>query len=131
MARAGDARGTETSYTAPGLAQGPRVVLVGDGAGPLAELARAQGPALAACPAQARAGALIRRYRASTNPNPTKATRPARPARIKMQTVLPSAETAAMPFWASLASGQIAMRKVDGCQSLGQPPSTSTIDLAA
>jgi hypothetical protein len=31
--------------------------------------------------------------------------------RIKMQTVLPSAETAAMLFWALLASGQISMRK--------------------
>jgi putative transposase len=51
--------------------------------------------------------------------------------RIKTQTVLPSAETAAMLFWALLASGQITMRKVDGWQSLGQPPSTSTIDLAA
>ena len=38
--------------------------------------------------------------------------------RIKTQTVLPSAETAAMLFWALLASGQIAMRKVDGWQSL-------------
>ncbi len=51
--------------------------------------------------------------------------------RIKTQTVLPSAETAAMLFWALLASGQITMRKVDGWQSLGQPPSTSAIDLAA
>ena len=34
--------------------------------------------------------------------------------RIKTQTVLPSAETAAMLFWALLASGQITMRKVDG-----------------
>src|SRR5215203_2840564 len=51
--------------------------------------------------------------------------------RIKTQTVLPSAETAAMLFWALLASGQITMRKVDGWQSLGQPPSASTIDLAA
>lgn len=51
--------------------------------------------------------------------------------RIKTQTVLPSAETAAMLFWALLASGQITMRKVDGWQSLGQPPSNSTIDLAA
>jgi putative transposase len=31
--------------------------------------------------------------------------------RIKTQTVLPSAETAAMSFWALLASGQITMRK--------------------
>jgi putative transposase len=51
--------------------------------------------------------------------------------RIKTQTVLPSAETAAMLFWALLASGQISMRKVDGWQSLGQPPSKSMIDLAA
>jgi transposase-like protein len=51
--------------------------------------------------------------------------------RIKTQTVLPSAETAAMLFWALLASGQITMRKVDGWHSLGQPPSASTIDLAA
>jgi transposase-like protein len=34
--------------------------------------------------------------------------------RIKTQTVLPSAETAAMLFWALLASGQITMRKVNG-----------------
>jgi transposase-like protein len=51
--------------------------------------------------------------------------------RIKTQTVLPSAETAAMLFWALLASGQITMRKVDGWQSLGQPPAKSIIDLAA
>jgi putative transposase len=31
--------------------------------------------------------------------------------RIKTQTVLPSADTAAMLFWALLASGQINMRK--------------------
>jgi transposase-like protein len=51
--------------------------------------------------------------------------------RIKTQTVLPSAETAAMLFWALLASGQISMRKIDGWQSLGQPPAKSMIDLAA
>ena len=51
--------------------------------------------------------------------------------RIKTQTVLPSAETAAMLFWALLASGQISMRKVDGWQSLGQSPAKSMIDLAA
>ena len=51
--------------------------------------------------------------------------------RIKTQTVLPSAETAAMLFWALLASGQITMRKVDGWQSLGQPTSGSANDLAA
>jgi hypothetical protein len=33
--------------------------------------------------------------------------------RIKTQTVLPSADTAAMLFWALLACGQINMRKVD------------------
>ena len=38
--------------------------------------------------------------------------------RIKTQTVLPSAETAAMLFWALLACGQITMRKVDGWQHL-------------
>jgi putative transposase len=51
--------------------------------------------------------------------------------RIKTQTVLPSAETAALLFWALLASGQVTMRKVDGWQSLGQPTSGSAIDLAA
>ncbi len=39
---------------------------------------------------------------------------------IKTQTVLPSAETAAMLFWALLASGQITMRKVNGWQTLGE-----------
>ncbi len=51
--------------------------------------------------------------------------------RIKTQTVLPSAETAAILFWALLASGQITMRKVDAWQSLGQPIANNTIDLAA
>ena len=51
--------------------------------------------------------------------------------RIKTQTVLPSAETAAMLFWALLASGQITMRKVDGWRSLNESPSDQTIDLAA
>ena len=51
--------------------------------------------------------------------------------RIKTQTVLPSAETAAMLFWALLASGQIAMRKVDGWQSLADKPADQAIDLAA
>jgi putative transposase len=40
--------------------------------------------------------------------------------RIKTQTVLPSAETAAMLFWALLASGQITLRKVDGWQTLDE-----------
>ena len=51
--------------------------------------------------------------------------------RIKTQTVLPSAETAAMLFWALLASGQITMRKVDGWPTLAEPPSDHAIDLAA
>src|SRR5271166_6194457 len=51
--------------------------------------------------------------------------------RIKTQTVLPSAETAAMLFWALLASGQIVMRKVDGWRTLAQKPADQMIDLAA
>ena len=52
--------------------------------------------------------------------------------RIKTQTVLPSAETAAMLFWALLASGQITMRKVNGWQTLGEKIATpEPVDLAA
>jgi len=51
--------------------------------------------------------------------------------RIKTQTILPSADTAAMLFWALLASGQINMRKVDGWQTLATPPIAQPIDLAA
>src|SRR4030081_67751 len=51
--------------------------------------------------------------------------------RIKTQTVLPSAETAAMLFWALLASGQISMRKVDGWKTLAAKPIAQPIDLAA
>ncbi len=51
--------------------------------------------------------------------------------RIKTQTALPSADTAAMLFWALLASGQINMRKVDGWQTLATKPSDQPIDLAA
>ena len=51
--------------------------------------------------------------------------------RIKTQTVLPSAETAAMLFWALLASGQITMRKIDGWESLPEKPCDQAIDLAA
>lgn len=50
--------------------------------------------------------------------------------RIKTQTVLPSAETAAMLFWALLASAQIVLRKVDGWQTLPTPLS-QPIDIAA
>jgi putative transposase len=51
--------------------------------------------------------------------------------RIKTQTVLPSADTAAMLLWALLASGQINMRKVDGWQTLATKPIDQPIDLAA
>ena len=51
--------------------------------------------------------------------------------RIKTPTVLPSAETAALLFWALLASGQITMRKVDGWKTLADKPSDQPIDLAA
>ena len=51
--------------------------------------------------------------------------------RIKTQTVLPSEDTAAMLFWALLASGQINMRKVDGWQTLATKPIDQPIDLAA
>ena len=51
--------------------------------------------------------------------------------RIKTQTVLPSAETATMLFWALLAAGQITMRKVDGWETLIQKPADKAIDRAA
>jgi transposase-like protein len=51
--------------------------------------------------------------------------------RIKTQTVLPSADTAAMLFWALLASGQINMRKVDGWQALNTKVADGPIDLTA
>ena len=51
--------------------------------------------------------------------------------RIKSQTILPCADTAAMLFWALLASGQVVMRKVDGWQTLAEKPSDQIIDLAA
>ena len=51
--------------------------------------------------------------------------------RIKTQTVLPCADTAAMLFWSLLASGQIHMRKVDGWQTLAARPAAQPIDLAA
>ena len=51
--------------------------------------------------------------------------------RIKTQTVLPSADTAAMLFWALLASGQISMRKIDGWHTLATKLIDQAIDLAA
>ena len=49
--------------------------------------------------------------------------------RIKTPCLLPCAETAAMLFWALLASGQITMRRVDGWQTLERSP--TDLDLAA
>ena len=46
--------------------------------------------------------------------------------RIKTQCLLPCAETAAMLFWALLASAQITMRRVDGWQTSSAPPPTLT-----
>jgi hypothetical protein len=51
--------------------------------------------------------------------------------RIKTQTVLPSVDTAAMLFWALLASGQISMRKVDGWHTLATKLIDQATDLAA
>jgi len=51
--------------------------------------------------------------------------------RIDSQTVLPSAATAAMLFWALLASGQTNMRKVDGWRTRAAKPIEKPIDLAA
>jgi hypothetical protein len=42
-----------------------------------------------------------------------------------------AARTAAMLFWALLASGQISMRKVDGWQTLASNAGDQPIDLAA
>jgi putative transposase len=49
--------------------------------------------------------------------------------RIRTQCLLPCAETAAMLFWARLASGQITMRRVDGWPTLDRSP--TGLDLAA
>jgi putative transposase len=51
--------------------------------------------------------------------------------KIKTQTVLPSADTAALLFCALLASGQISMRKVDGWKRLATKAIDQPIDLAA
>jgi transposase-like protein len=51
--------------------------------------------------------------------------------RIKTQTVLPSADTAAMLFWPLLAAGEISMRKVDGWQTLAEKLAAPAVDLAA
>ncbi len=51
--------------------------------------------------------------------------------RIKTQCALPNAETAAMLFWALMASGQITMRRVNGWQTLDQAATNQPLDLAA
>jgi hypothetical protein len=42
-----------------------------------------------------------------------------------------SVETAAMLFWALLVAGEIAMRKVDGWQTLNHKLADAPLDLAA
>ncbi len=54
-----------------------------------------------------------------------------RTAWMRPECALPNAETAAMLFWALMASGQITMRQVDGWQSLAQAPAQPPLDLAA
>ncbi len=51
--------------------------------------------------------------------------------RVKTQCVLPTAETAAMLFWALLACGQITLRRVDGWDTLHVEPDQEPLDLAA
>ena len=51
--------------------------------------------------------------------------------RIKTQCLLPCAETACMLFWALLASGQIALRRVNGWDTFHIPPAEQNLDLAA
>ncbi len=51
--------------------------------------------------------------------------------RIKTQCALPNAETAAMLFWALMASGQITMRRIDVWQTLYHAPIEQSLDLAA
>ena len=51
--------------------------------------------------------------------------------RIQTQTVLPSAVTAAMLFWALLAARQITMREVDGSETLTRKFADDPVNLAA
>ena len=51
--------------------------------------------------------------------------------RIKTQCLLPCAQTACMLFWALLASGQIALRRVDGWDTFHVQPAEQNLDLAA
>lgn len=50
--------------------------------------------------------------------------------RIKVQGLLPAGESVCMLFWALLAKGVVTMRKVDGWETLHQPPKEE-LDLAA
>jgi hypothetical protein len=50
--------------------------------------------------------------------------------RSRVQTVLPSRETAATLFWALLASSQITLRNADGWQATGPPIADRVVDLA-
>ena len=50
---------------------------------------------------------------------------------MKTQCAVPNPETAAMMFWALMASGQITMRRVDGWQTLDHELVKRPLDLAA
>ena len=49
---------------------------------------------------------------------------------IKTETVRPCAETVPMLLWALLAAGQLAMRNVDGWETLSQPIEPFALDQA-
>jgi transposase-like protein len=51
--------------------------------------------------------------------------------RIKTQCLLPCGESACMLFWALLACGQIALRRVDGWDTFHIPPAEQNLDVAA
>jgi putative transposase len=70
-------------------------------------------------------------WKSGRTPNAVERLREEFRRRIKTQTVLPGAETAPMPFWALLASGQIVMQKVDGWETRAEPLCATSIDLAA
>ena len=88
-------------------------------------------PCLAARSARIRARLPPSQWRSARTTNAIERLHEEFKRRIKTQTVLPSAETAAMLFCALLASGQINMRKVDGWQTLAIKPIDQPIDLAA
>ncbi len=51
--------------------------------------------------------------------------------RVKTQCAMPNAETAAVLFWALMASGQITMGRADGWKTLDPVPVKQPIDRAA